>query len=341
MHTDDLWRQAVARSAEIGANSPDLAPALALQQRMLRLLLDAVSRLNSIDFPDQGAAAVIEKWRRELPALRHVIVPIPQFLKELLPEFCSTLAEGGAGDSARHIREALTKGDIDAGSLLSVSLARNQKAIRTSALHLGLSPDLVWLVGELGSSPLAHHLQRRLLRADLKVSTTDETDGDLGSADLPPSREASADRGSLGGGGQVGPHTGVIGSADLQVGLRQWRRGYCPFCGSWPVFIELQCGSRVLRCSFCAAAWELLSHRCIYCGNAGADFLAAAPDLSRKNRQVDLCGACGNYTKVIEVGKPTPFPLLAIEDLATRDLDVGAMSREYRRPELYELESTI
>jgi hypothetical protein len=33
--------------------------------------------------------------------------------------------------------------------------------------------------------------------------------------------------------------------------------------------------------------------------------------------------------------------LLAIEDLATRDLDVGAMSREYRRPELYELESTI
>ena len=51
----------------------------------------------------------------------------------------------------------LPLGSIDADSLLGVSLARNQKAIRTSALHMGFSPDLVWLIGELGSAPLAYH----------------------------------------------------------------------------------------------------------------------------------------------------------------------------------------
>lgn len=307
--TNTLWQRAVARSAEISANLPDLAPALALQGRILQLVLDAGSRLNPADFPDQPAGVVLEKWGRGLPALRNLIVPIPEFLKDLLPEFCNTLIEGGAGDSALHIRDALVRGDIDAGSLLSVSLARNQKAIRTSALHMGVSPDLVWLVGELGSSPLAYHLQSKLLgAASLKAGTTVDSS---------------------------------IGSADLQVGLRDWNHGYCPCCGSWPVFIELLDGSRVLRCSFCAAPWELHSHGCIYCGNAGDDFVAAAPDVSRKNRRVELCRACGSYTKVIEVSEPTPFPLLAIEDLASMDLDVGAMSREYRRPTLCDLESKI
>jgi hypothetical protein len=44
---------------------------------------------------------------------------------------------------------------------------------------------------------------------------------------------------------------------------------------------------------------------------------------------------------VIDVSTPTPFPLLAIEDLASTDLDAGAMSREYQRPPLYDLESKI
>ena len=46
-----------------------------------------------------------------------------------------------------------------------------------------------------------------------------------------------------------------------------------------------------------------------------------------------------NYTKVIDVATPTPFPLLAIEDLATMDLDQGAMERGYRRPELFDLDT--
>jgi hypothetical protein len=201
------------------------------------------------------------------------------------------LADGGAGDAARHIGDALARREIDAGSLLRVSFARNEKAIRTSALHMGLSPDLVWLIGELASSPLAHNLQRGLLARD-----------------------------------------------DLARGLKTWDRGYCPCCASWPALIEAVNGSRALRCSFCAASWELTSARCVYCGNAGEDFVVAAPDVSRGTRRIELCGACGSYTKVIESAVLTPFPLLAIEDLASVDLDQGAMTREYGRPKLVDLD---
>ena len=110
-------------------------------------------------------------------------------------------------------------------------------------------------------------------------------------------------------------------------------------CGSWPAFIESCRGSRSLRCSFCALAWAVPSHRCIYCGNAGDDFVAAALDEDRSRRRVELCGRCGSYTKVIEVLEPTPFPLLAVEDLASMDLDQGAMNRDYRRPELFDLDT--
>ena len=118
-----------------------------------------------------------------------------------------------------------------------------------------------------------------------------------------------------------------------------WRRGYCPFCGSWPAFIEAHGGKRALRCSYCALEWALATNGCVYCGNAGSDFVAAAPDVQQPQRRVELCGRCSGYTKVIDVEDATPFPLLAIEDLATLSLDQGAMERGYRRPELFDLDT--
>lgn len=309
-HPHDLWQQATARWAEIGAISPDLAPAVALQQRLIRLILDAADRLDQPLPSTLTPAAIGDKWRRGVPALRNEHVAIPDTLKDSLPSFCGALAEAGAGDSALHIRDALLQGQIDGGSLLSVSLARNQEAIRTSSLHMGFSPDLVWLIGELASSPLAHHLHVQLL-AGLKAGTTNN------------SLVANGD----------------ARSADLQVGLPDWDRGYCPFCGSWPAFIEAREGSHALRCSFCALEWMLQSLRCVYCGNSGDDFLSAAPDVNRAQRRVQLCGACGSYTKVLELPAATPFPLIAIEDLASMDLDQGAMARDYRRPPLYDLDA--
>jgi FdhE protein len=289
-HPDTLWRLATAQWSEITALSPDLAPAVALQQRLLRLMLDASAGLAGTIPATFTAAAMREKWTRGLPALRNEAIAIPAALKGILLPLCTALAECGAGESALHIRDAIAASRIDADSLLSVSLSRNQKAIRTTALHMGFSPDLVWLIGELGSAPLAHHLSSSIA-----------------------SHRSTMDH--------------------------DWDRGYCPFCGSWPTFIEAHEEAHVLRCSYCALGWSLQSHRCVYCGNAGEDFVAAAPDVRQPQRRVELCGRCSGYTKVVDVREPTPFPLLAIEDLATMNLDQGAMNRGYRRPGLFDLDA--
>jgi formate dehydrogenase formation protein len=293
--TNELRQLASSKSAEIAEKRPDLKPALALQGGILQLLMVAGERLD-----DSAARAVREltpdlilaKWTRGVPAFRGVAVVFPSALKDMLTELCEVLVQGGAGDSAIHIKDALSKGEMNAESLLRVSFARNEKAIRTSSIHMGMAPDLVWLLGELGSSVLAHRLQSALLN-----------------------------------------------SPELHNSVRDWDRGYCPCCGSWPALVELVNGARVLRCSFCAASWELTSYRCIYCGNADNRFVAAAPDMAHQDRRLELCGACGSYTKAIEVSSLTPFPLIAIEDLATMDLDEGAMGREYSRPPLFDLDA--
>ena len=334
-HTDPLWSHATALWAGITAQLPDLAPAVALQQRLVRLTLDAASAVADTPLLALERASILGKWQKGLPLLRNEVIPIPPGLKDILQPICTALADAGAGDSALHIGAAIAAQSIDADSLLGVSLARNQKAIRTSALHMGFSPDLVWLIGELGSAPLAYHLS-----AGLKASTTRATRevgeprsddlqvgdvrsaGDLRSADL-----------------QVGPSkVSGVRSADLQVG-RKWDRGFCPFCGSWPAFIEAHGGKRALRCWYCAIEWTLAANGCVYCGNAGSDFVAAAPDVLQPQRRVELCGRCSGYTKVLDVEDATPFPLLAIEDLATLSLDQGAMERGYRRPELFDLDT--
>jgi len=305
--TEELWQLALAKWAGIAHNFPDLAPALTLQQAMLRLLLDAREGLDDsrAPLPDTTPPAILEKWARGVPAIRNEAVLIPAALVAVLPALCDVLAQGGAGDSAAHIGQALASGEIDGGSLLRVSLARNRKAIRTSSLHHGFSPDLVWVIGELGSAPLAHYLQTRWLEVP-----------------------------------------------ELKAAIGKWDRGYCPCCGSWPALIEslarleprtqnpepgtFDCG---LRCSYCAATWKLSSDRCVYCANGDDRFVVAAPDVDRPDRRIELCGACGGYTKVVTAEALTPFPLIAIEDLATMDLDEGAMARGYHRPDLFDLDT--
>ena len=117
--TDELWQLALAKWAEIAQNFPDLAPALALQQAMLRLLVDAREGLDdsAAPLPDTTPAAILEKWARGVPALRNETVLIPAPLVALLPAFCDALAQGGAGESAAHIGHALAAGEIDGGSL--------------------------------------------------------------------------------------------------------------------------------------------------------------------------------------------------------------------------------
>jgi FdhE protein len=278
------------RWAAVTRARPDLEPAVTLQRRLLTIVVaiaDELQRspLPRLSLPPKYLAA---KLARGVPILAGEPIPVPtRPLAAATARLCEELADGGAGAAADHIREAIASGGIDAASLFTASLARDQQAIRMGATHRGISPDLLWLVGELAVSPFAWILQNALLSA-------------------PPVTEA----------------------------MDRWGHGYCPACGSWPAVAEVVGGHRTLRCSLCSGAWELNSYACIYCGNDDESFVTAAPDVERKDRRVEACRRCGSYLKTIDLSELSPFPLLALSDLETMDLDVAAMEHNYTRPPL-------
>ena len=279
--------------AILGAR-PDLEPAIALQRRLLGLvveLADTVEQrpLPRLSLPPRYLAA---KLRQGTPAFAGEPIPMPVgLLKPTILQLCTVLAEGGAAEAAEHIRQLIEDGQMDAGSLLTASAARDQQAIRTGAAHRGVSPDLVWLVAELAVSPFLHALQEAVFHSN------DE---------------------------------------HLRSALVEWNHGYCAACASWPALAEIVAGHRVLRCSFCALAWELTHYACVYCGEAGDPFVTAAPDAERKDRRLEVCGSCAGYLKTVDIPALSPFPLLAIHDLETMDMDVAAMEHGYSRPPLKE-----
>lgn len=224
----ELVDQAARRLSALRHACPDLDPAIELQRQLLGEVIALLERLEQMHpiLPQAEPARVAAKLQRGIPALRGQPVELPlAVLSPSLDRFCRYLADGGAGEAARHVLETLESGRMTRASLLGASLARNQRTIRMGATQMGLSPDLVWLIGELATGPFAHLLQRAVF-----------------------SQQDSADE-----------------SAPLRSALAAWHRGYCPACGSWPALAEYVDGRRLLRCSFCGSAWEMQAHRCVYC----------------------------------------------------------------------------
>lgn len=118
----------------------------------------------------------------------------------------------------------------------------------------------------------------------------------------------------------------------LVAALDRWKQGYCPVCGSWPALIESLANRNIVRCSLCALAWTLNDPGCVYCGDISPTFVTAAPDLARPDRRLETCGRCRSYIKAVDVDELSPFPLIAISDLETMDLDVRTMKEGFQRP---------
>ena len=113
-----------------------------------------------------------------------------------------------------------------------------------------------------------------------------------------------------------------------------WSRGTCPACGNWPALAEFFFGERLHRCAYCAAAWRLESRGCTYCGEHGEHFRTIAIYRGRPGKRLEVCRQCGGYLKTVDVSSPAPFPLLAIEDFVTADLDRAAAAHGFRRTPL-------
>jgi FdhE protein len=294
---EELLATSAQRWNALRSARPDLAPAVDLQQRLLTIVANAAhaiasGRLPRLSLPPKYLAA---KLMRGVPVFAGEPIPVPLgLLQTSLFQLCDALAEGGAAESAGHIKNAIANGTMEAGSLLTASLTRNQEAIRTGSIHRGLAPDLVWLVAELATTPFVYALQQAVF------AHRDGADGAFAAA------------------------------------CNSWNHGYCPACGSWPALAECADSHRVLRCSFCAVAWELNTYACIYCTEAGEPFVTAAPDEERKDRRVEVCNACQGYLKTIDLPALSPFPLVAVVDMETMDLDMAAMEHGYGRPPLKE-----
>ena len=292
-----LLDRAEARWHEVGADQPELVPAIALQRRLVTRTIHTVGRLNHTApilslTPDQAA----ERVRAGTPALRGAPVALPvALLGPLVLEACDDLATGDSGDTARRVRTCLDEGRIDMGSLLMASFDRNQNAILAKAVHDGVAPNVLWLAAELAVGPAAYVAQRTL----------------FGPTD-------------------AGTHPALTDA------VAQWPHGYCPACGSWPAFGECPTRQR-LRCSFCGVAWQPNGTGCTYCEGAPVRPTPLRTEAHSAHR-AELCSGCGAYLKWLDLGEePTPFELLAVEDLASTPLDRLAVQQGFGRPSLPEL----
>ena len=167
MVPDDVLDEAERRWQRTADDRPDLAAAVDLQRVLVTRSAELTAATARIA---RGASAappdLLARLRgQQAPVLDLAIDLDAERAMPFLLGFCDDFAAGGAGEPARRVRAAIDRREIDPGSLLRASLARRQEAIRMRAHHLGLAPDLVWLVAELAVGPIANRLQHEALAA--------------------------------------------------------------------------------------------------------------------------------------------------------------------------------
>lgn len=303
-YKDNVLERANPRWLSAVRRQPELAPAVELQRQVVARQLD-LGKVLDASAPltislEPGRA--VEHLSATVPVLlgEPVVIELEQLdLMRFVPGFCDDLAQGAAGGAAHRLAELLSQGAINVSSLVAASVTRQQEAIRTKANHLGISPDLLWLVAELAAGPVAHRAQRDLLSNH---------------------RDDRLDR-----------------------ALSTWPLGCCPACGSWPAFAEHAVASDegLCRCSFCGCAWRPSRAGCVYCDDSPEPPMTAVLDDTERGRRLELCRRCAGYLKRLELDGPTPFELLAVEDLCSSDLDIGAAQKGYRRPAMRDFPSRV
>ena len=117
-----------------------------------------------------------------------------------------------------------------------------------------------------------------------------------------------------------------------------------PLCGGWPHLAE-QRGlerTRRLRCARCGGDWAQPGVRCPYCGVVGHEARAAlVSEQDGEARKVETCSACRGYLKSVSTLRAWAGDEVALIDLATVDLDLVALEREFERPEPRRLEPGV
>jgi len=227
-------------------------------------------------------------------------IPVPLgLLQTSLFQLATRSPKAALPNPAEHIKAAIADGTMEAGSLLTASLARNQDAIRTGSVHRGLPRS-----GLAGGRARNHALCLRA--AAVRVCAT------FGAWLMAPAKISTSRRRAT---------AGITAIVRRAVRGRPWRSA----------LIAAACFA-----ARSAPSPELNTYACIYCAEAGQPFVTAAPDEERKDRRVEICGACQGYLKTIDLPALSPFPLVRRRGQETMDLDLAAMEHGYGRPPLKE-----
>ncbi len=119
------------------------------------------------------------------------------------------------------------------------------------------------------------------------------------------------------------------------LGAEPWRPGYCGICGAWPALAE-QRGlerSRRVRCGRCGFDWAIEQQRCPFCDNRDHRRLGSLLlEEQGPAQSLAVCDECRCYLKTLTTLDPLPADEIVVEDLATLELDLVALGREYARP---------
>lgn len=165
MVRDDPLDEAEPRWLRLVDERPDLGPAVELQRVLVTRSVELSAEATAITRGASAAPAdLLDRLQRQRAPVLDLAVDLD--VDRLLPfllGFCDDFIAGGAAEPARRVRAVIERGEIEPGSLLRASLARRQGAIRERSNHIGVAPDLVWLVAELAVGPIAHRLQHDAL----------------------------------------------------------------------------------------------------------------------------------------------------------------------------------
>src|SRR5436309_1369720 len=166
--TDELKQLVDTGLHQVADTRPDLVRAVELQRVLLDREIDlleviATGGLPGLSLPPRYLAA---KLRRGIPVLHGEPIPLPgRLLKLSAREFCDRLAEGGVGEAAAAVAQALDNRALDGDALLSACFGRDQRRVRFMAMQQRVSPDIAWMVAELALAPFVYLLQTHTLTA--------------------------------------------------------------------------------------------------------------------------------------------------------------------------------
>lgn len=117
------------------------------------------------------------------------------------------------------------------------------------------------------------------------------------------------------------------------VDLKNWLKGYCPICGSYPQMSLLKGeGQRFYLCSFCGFEWPGERLKCPFCENKEHESLHYYFVDGQKTYRIYTCDKCKQYIKTIDARELDHEPDLTLEDITTVHLDILASKNGFKKP---------